>query len=133
MLYGHDRRGWAQILPMAVAVMNDTPHEITGYAPDDLLTADSSAWKLARQRMNQYRQKMNERLQTKRCKRDYRVGQKVWVWDHFRMKQMDRKLEPLWVGPYELLGQVSQTLWRVRATNHRVSLVHTDSLQPYVI
>lgn len=133
MLYGSDRRGWAQILPMAVAVVNDTPHEITGYAPDDLLTADSSAWTLARQRMNQYRRKMNERLQTKRCKRDYRVGQKVWVWDHFRMKQMDRKLESLWVGPYELIGQVSQTLWRVRASNLRVSLVHTDSLQPYVI
>lgn len=132
MLYGGDRHDWARILPTAVEVINDTPHEITGYTPNELLGANRSIWDMTKRKMAIYRDKINERLQTKRCKREYRVGQKVWVWDHFRMKQMDRKLEPMWVGPFELIGQLSRTMWKVRATDRRVSSVHTDSLQPYV-
>ena len=132
MLYGSDRSKWAHILPMAMEIINDTPHEVTGYTPDELLVADHSIWEVTKRKMAVYRDKMNERLQMKRCKREYRVGQKVWVWDHYRMKQMDRKLEPMWVGPSELIEQLSRTMWKVRATDRRVSLVHTDSLQPYV-
>ena len=132
MLYRSDRSKWAHILPVAMEIINDTPHEVTRYTPDELLVADHYVWEATKRKMAVYRDKMNERLQTKRCKREYRVGQKVWVWDHYRMKQMDRKLELMWVGPSELIEQLSRTMWKVRATDRRDSLVHTDSLQPYV-
>ena len=132
MCYDRRQEDWALLIPEAIRLMNETPHSVTEYVPNELLIAGPREWNIARQRTQEHRDKINKRLGINRIFRKYRKGQKVWVWDYVRAKQFNRKLVPHWVGPAVLMEQLSQTIWRMRAPNGRSRLVHTDSLQPYV-
>ena len=83
------------------------------------------------QRTREHRIKLNERLQTKRVERHYAV-QQMCGFGTKRAKQLDRKLEPLWIGPAVLKEHLSQAMWRVRMPSGRIALTHMDGVQPYV-
>ena len=103
----HDRRheDWALLIPEAIRLMNEIPHSVTEYVPNDLLIAGPRGWNIARQRTQKHRDEINRRLGINRIFRKYRKGQKVWVWDYVRAKQFNQKLVPHWVGPAVLMEQ----------------------------
>ena len=108
--------------------MNETPHSVTEYVPNDLLIAGPRECSIACQRTQKHRNEMNRRSGINGISRKYRKGQKVWVWDYVRAKHFNLKLVPHWVGPAVLMKQLSRTIWRMRAQNGRPRLVHTNFL-----
>ena len=59
-------------------------------------------------------------------------GERVWVYNPTREKGESPKLTSLWVGPCEVLEQLSDVVYRVKmCVRGRVVVLHRDRLAPY--
>lgn len=126
-------RDWQAALPEAIEAMRTTPHRVTGMTPNALWTAGPLIWQKVREHMATARAKANQRIMARLTPQTYAVGNKVWLWDYQRAKRLDDKFSPFWTGPWELVERVTQSLWKARSpSGHRVAMVHSDFLQPYV-
>ena len=127
---------WSDHLQEAVQLINISVNKTTGFSPKELWTADVSDRELAYSRSQEFRKKRNEkrRYSPKR----FFVGQKVLVYDAVAASAREDKFLPHWKGPYELVKQISPSMWRAKELNvergvgRRPTLIfHQDHLQPY--
>ena len=80
--------------------------------------------------MQQARQQANNRLHLH--KHQYSIGVQVWLWNLERMKQLNRKFDPFWTGPWRICSRNSRSLWTVEhESTRRCRVAHSDHLQPY--
>ena len=59
----------------------------------------------------------------------YRQGDKVYLFDPSKKKGISPKLQCRWTGPFEIIEQLSDLLYKVKLTN-RVKVIHHDRLKP---
>ena len=92
----------------------------------------AEAHEFARQRQEQAgaRQKRGYDL---RCQgRSFMPGERVWVYNPTRKKGVSPKLTSQWVGPGEVLEQLSDVVYWVKmCVRGRVVVLHRDRLAPY--
>ena len=93
---------WVDTLPEALHAVRTTPNSITRMTPLALWRAGPPEWSKALQNMATARRLANSRL--KLVATHYQVGDLVWVWDSERAKQLDRKFDPFWTGPWAIFG-----------------------------
>lgn len=66
------------------------------------------------------------------CVRSFSPGDEVWVYNPTRKKDVSPKLTSKWVGPCEVLEQLSDVVYRVRMSlRGQVVVLHQDRLAPY--
>ena len=98
----------------------------------DIQQCLAEAHNFARQRQEQAgaRQKREYDL---RCQgHSFMAGERVWVYNPTRKKGFSPKLTSQWVGPSELLEQLSDVVYRVKmCARGRVVMLHRDRLAPY--
>ena len=69
---------------------------------------------------------------TRCCGRAFVSGDKVWVYCPVRKKGISPKLHSHWQGPGEVLGRLSEVVYRVRMPGRRrLVVLHQDRLSPY--
>ena len=78
---------WIDSLSEALSAIQTTPHSITGYTPREFWTWTVEIWDNVRARTGIAREHGNDPLQL--YDHTYSIGDKVWPWDHERMKQRD--------------------------------------------
>ena len=117
MMLEEGHRDWSRTLTATVQVMNETENCITHYSPEALWGGNQIMWQAARTHIAAAQKQMNKRLETKRIYRKYQSGQQVWAYDFVRVKKLDDKFSPYWVGPWTLLEQKGRVLWK--AHTHR--------------
>lgn len=62
----------------------------------------------------------------------FAVGDKVWVYCPTRTKGVSPKLRSHWRGPAEIVGQITEVVYRVRMPGRgRMVVLHRDRLAPY--
>lgn len=74
-----------------------------------------------------------KRAYDSRCQgRPFSTGEKVWVYCPTRKKGVSPKLTSQWVGPCEVVEQLSDVVYRVKMSGRgRVVVLHRDRLAPY--
>jgi hypothetical protein len=77
---------------------------------DGLACKLRQARKMARRKLSQVRRDQNSRHDRRARREEYRPGQLVY------RKQMvkGRKLDPKWLGPYELIQKISDLVYRIQ-------------------
>ena len=61
------------------------------------------------------------------------VGQFVWCYNKARTKGLSPKLQRRWQGPFLIIHQLSDVVYRIQAKNHgKKMVVHADRLKPYL-
>ena len=139
---------WTTIAQDCVQKYNDTEHSVTKYAPSYLvngtnvtmlpseLKQDNSeqTWiedrKIALENTKKNHE-YNKRIYDKgREHFDFKVGELVFVENGNKLNR--KKLEELKIGPYEIMGKLSNTIYKIN-TGHRKSesnLFHISKLTP---
>ena len=86
----------------------------------------------ARRRQEQAGEKQKRAYDVHCRGRPFSPGEKVWVYNPTRKKGISPKLTSKWVGPCEVLEQLSDVVYRVRmSVRGRVVVLHRDRLAPY--
>ena len=152
-------KDWAQLLPLALWSLNDTPGPMTGYSPYCLvfgrhligfgdgppifphseckdaidffreLTADRE-W--VQKRLTAIHKREIDRFLAKHPQQVFKPGEKVWV--KVNREGLDKeatKLSRLWKGPVEILQRVGKGRYRVN-TEKGERVYHTLDLKPCV-
>ena len=68
-------------------------------------------------------------------RRNFVTGQTVWYYYPARKKGISPKFQSFWKGPYAIVEQISDILYRIKPEGHQKSpfIVHVDKLKPYVV
>jgi len=129
----HRGGSWSDHLQSAVKELNTMRHSTTRLTPLQLWNASIADLEAARERSR--RRRSLAEVQRSRTDRRWRVGDKVLLWDAVRAESRADKFSARWTGPYILVEQVSDRLWRlsrdgIRGPGRRPRMVyHSDHLQ----
>ena len=145
---------WTDVLPWSCFLQNSLPGVIAGYSPHkivfgrDLLkpgelpredTPDApvsaKAWfkkldedrKAVQNRINQVHEKERLRYQKEHCLQKFEPGDRVWLKVHSKDRS---KLDPLWMGPCEVLKHVRSRKYTVK-TPYGDEDHHVDQMKLY--
>ena len=145
---------WTDVLPWSCFLQNSLPGVIAGYSPHkivfgrDLLkpgelpredTQDApvsaKAWfkkldedrKAVQNRINQVHEKERLRYQKEHCLQKFEPGDRVWLKVHSKDRS---KLDPLWMGPCEVLKHVRSGRYTVK-TPYGDEDHHVDQMKLY--
>ena len=128
---------WSDHLDLAVDLINSAPHAITGFTPKELWEMDLPGRLLAHERSIGFREKRNKKRK-KYSPYLFVEGQIVIAFDAISAASKDNKFGPRWKGPFRLVEQISDSLWRVeemrkeRGRGRKPRLIyHQDHLQPW--
>ncbi|KAK3537590.1 hypothetical protein QTP70_016616 [Hemibagrus guttatus] len=153
-----EQRRWSEFLPWAEYAQNSLIHSSTGLTPfqcvlgyqpplfpwsgepSDVLAVEEwyrlsqEVWERAHVRLQ--RAVRRQRIQADRRRRphpSYRVGQKVWLSTrNLHLKLPCRKLNPKFIGPFEIVRQVNPVAYRLRLpASYRICpTFHVSLLKP---
>ena len=89
---------------------------------------------IARENIQKAQQKMKMHYDKRAKKRDFEIGQSVWVYTPKVKKGLSKKLMHLWHGPYRIAEKLSPVHFYLRTKdNRRVKFaVHANRIKPYV-
>ena len=133
----NDQSDWDKWLPYAMFTYNTTPHTATGFTPYELVYGKAASLPTAlknppKQTYNyeDYAQQTRERIRTtneaareqlqgtkEKAKKEYdkktrevefKVGDKVWLFDESVRRGRSKKLDNKWVGPYVIIEKHSK-------------------------
>ncbi|KAK3573722.1 hypothetical protein QTP86_032073 [Hemibagrus guttatus] len=153
-----EQRRWSEFLPWAEYAQNSLIHSSTGLTPfqcvlgyqpplfpwsgepsdvpavEEWYRLSQEVWERAHVRLQ--RAVRRQRIQADRRRRphpSYRVGQKVWLSTrNLHLKLPCRKLNPKFVGPFEIVRQVNPVAYRLRLpASYRICpTFHVSLLKP---
>ncbi|KAK3523568.1 hypothetical protein QTP70_002476 [Hemibagrus guttatus] len=153
-----EQRQWSEFLPWAEYAQNSLIHSSTGLTPfqcvlgyqpplfpwsgepsdvpavEEWYRLSQEVWERAHVRLQ--RAVRRQRIQADRRRRphpSYRVGQKVWLSTrNLHLKLPCRKLNPKFVGPFEIVRQVNPVAYRLRLpASYRICpTFHVSLLKP---
>ncbi|KAK3554752.1 hypothetical protein QTP70_033447, partial [Hemibagrus guttatus] len=153
-----EQRRWSEFLPWAEYAQNSLIHSSTGLTPfqcvlgyqpplfpwsgepsdvpavEEWYRLSQEVWERAHMRLQ--RAVRRQRIQADRRRRphpSYRVGQKVWLSTrNLHLKLPCRKLNPKFVGPFEIVRQVNPVVYRLRLpASYRICpTFHVSLLKP---
>ncbi|KAK3553203.1 hypothetical protein QTP86_031797 [Hemibagrus guttatus] len=153
-----EQRRWSEFLPWAEYAQNSLIHSSTGLTPfqcvlgyqpplfpwsgepsdvpavEEWYRLSQKVWERAHVRLQ--RAVRRQRIQADRRRRlhpSYRVGQKVWLSTrNLHLKLPCRKLNPKFVGPFEIVRQVNPVAYRLRLpASYRICpTFHVSLLKP---
>ena len=153
-----DQTNWDEWVPYAVYVYNTTVHTTTGYTPfelvygfqsevpsalreipkvqynyEDFLTElkgrMQSAHEVARQRLISSKEKSKEYYDKGSEDVEFKVGQKVLLFDETVRRGRSKKLSPQYVGPYEILSVDGVNVTIKKGRN--AQKVHVNRIRPF--
>ncbi|GFX97019.1 kinectin [Trichonephila clavipes] len=73
---------------------------------------------LARERIGLASEKMKTRYDTRATGHDFHDGDKVWLWNPKRRKELSPKLQTNWEGPYTVLKRLNDVVVRIQKSLH---------------
>ncbi|GFX32465.1 kinectin [Trichonephila clavipes] len=73
---------------------------------------------LARERIGMASEKMKTRYDARATGREFREGNKVWLWNPKRRKGLSPKLQTNWEGPYTVLKRLNDVVVRIQKSPH---------------
>ena len=136
---------WVELMPDTLQFIRDCPSRATGATPRELMMGvdergrQLSATEWTRVRGHAIRIGRAQRQKRNAAQLTFQpgttVGDWVWVWNHGRQRQVGRKLQPYWAGPFEVTRVISEHRCEVRQVgvpNARRQVQHQDFLLPYV-
>ncbi|KAK3508163.1 hypothetical protein QTP70_015362 [Hemibagrus guttatus] len=153
-----EQRRWSEFLPWAEYAQNSLIHSSTGLTPfqcilgyqpplfpwsgepsdvpavEEWYRLSQEVWERAHVRLQ--RAVRRQRIQADRRRRphpSYRVGQKVWLSTrNLHLKLPCRKLNPKFIGPFEIVRQVNPVAYRLwlPASYHICPTFHVSLLKP---
>eukprot|EP00210_Caulerpa_lentillifera_P001453 g1394.t1 len=148
MLNG-SRDGWPAVIQGAVDAINTSWSSVTLTTPSVLMrrldregvlmsnSAVQEAWQKARKHAKKLKDYERNRFQNKhpRLSRPLRVGDSVLMRNYHSARHVLKKLAPLWIGPFRIEHQQSDSVWAVRKLRRGSPLVsaHSSQLKPYLI
>ena len=103
---------WSDHLKEAVDLVNEVVNQTTGFSPKELWETDLETRKLAQSRSEEIRRRKNEKRRY--SPRKFFPGQMVLTYDAVATSAKEDKFLPLWKGPYELLYQKSDSMWKAK-------------------
>ena len=156
------QKTWDEHLAVATSAYRSSPHESTGETPNMLmlgretkLPVDLTTQTIEEEEMDEdYAQKLRSKIQkahqrAQACigkaavhqKRNYdrkasshglREGIFVWLHDPSKRKGISPKLQLRWKGPFLIVTQLSDVVFRIQASpRSKPVVVHADRLKPY--
>jgi len=148
MLNG-SREGWPGVIHGAVDAINTSWSSVTLTTPTTLMRGldrngvlmseddVKDAWTKARQHAKGLKEYERDRFRKKhpRLSRPLKVGDKVVLKNYNTAKHTLKKLAPIWIGPFKIERQESDSVWSIRKFRRGSPLVsaHSSQLKPYLI
>lgn len=130
MMFGRNAR-------IPLDVIYDTPvaeeHVVIPQYVCNLRKSLRNAFKLARDNMNSAAIRQKELYDQKVHGDPHKVGDLVWLYTPAVSKGSSKKLHCPWVGPFRVLKQLGQNVYRIQdtRTRRRKQVVNFDRLKPY--
>jgi len=131
LMFRRDVRLPVDIMCRSPAVPVTPPHS-TNFAWN-LREQVSKIHQLARDNLNIAASRRQKGLYDQRFQANfYRMGKKVWLYNHNSKKGRNPKLHTLWEGPWEITKQVTDAVHRIQRTSYgKPKFVHHDCLEPF--
>ncbi|KAG8199260.1 hypothetical protein JTE90_003684 [Oedothorax gibbosus] len=85
----------------------------------------------ARERIDINTSRMKTRYDAKSHEPAFKIGDKVWFWNPKRRKGLSPKLQTFWEGPYTVVKQLNDVVYRIQKKPCKPKVVHCDKLAPY--
>ena len=146
---------WVELLPMALFILNDMPGIISPYSPhqlvfgrqpigpfevpplslpavniaaEDWFEKMQQMWNSVKEKLTAHHHKLTEKFQTAHKVTHFDLGDSVWV--RRKEKEVDHKLNPLYLGPCEVVEIVRPNRYRVSTPDGIIEL-HPEDLKSY--
>eukprot|EP00210_Caulerpa_lentillifera_P005398 g5160.t1 len=140
---------WPEVIQGSVDAINTSWSSVTLTTPTALMKGLNAhgvmmsddeikeAWCKAHDHARKLQEYERKRFQRKhpRLSRPFKVGEKVLLKNYNSARHMLKKLAPLWVGPFRIEQQHSDSVWLIRQLGRGKPLVsaHSSQLKPYLI
>jgi len=155
-----DQTDWDEWVPYAMFAYNTTPHTATGYTPFELMYGHQAelptaltkppkptynyddyaqelreriraTTQLARERVKEEKAKAKQQYDKRTGEVNYKIGEKVLVYDETLRRGRSKKLEALWTGPYTIIEKNSEVNYTVKK-GRKTSRMHVNRLKPFI-
>ncbi|GFX98613.1 retrovirus-related Pol polyprotein from transposon 412 [Trichonephila clavipes] len=156
-----NQQDWDKKLPFILLAYRSAVHETTSYSlsqmlfgrdlrlPTDLLFSrppdtpevyieklqarKEELHHLARERIGIASEKMKTRCDARATGHDFHEGDKVWLWNPKRRKELSPKLQTNWEGPYTFLKRLNDiVVWIQKSPRLKPKVIHYNRLAPYL-
>ncbi|GFT17685.1 retrovirus-related Pol polyprotein from transposon 412 [Trichonephila clavipes] len=88
---------------------------------------------LARERIGVASAKMKTRNDARATGHDFYEGDKVWLWNPKRRKELSPKLQTNWEGAYTVLKRLNDVVVQIQKSPHsKPTVIHYNRLAPYL-
>jgi len=112
--------------------LEDGKFEVKDYA-DDLRRKLKIIHSEVRAKMKIESDRVKTRYDLKLNGRTFKEGELVWLFNPSRKKGLSPKLQRNWEGPYKVIKQINDLVYRIqRSPRTKMKVVHLDRLQPYI-
>lgn len=155
-----DQAYWDKWLPYAIFVFNTTPHSSTGYTPFELMYGRKvsipgvlqqespkvsydyesyvnklrarmqEAHNVARDSIVQHKQTNKEHYDKRQNPKEFKIGDKVLLYDESVRRGRSRKLDSQWRGPFEVV-KVDNPNVIIKVKRNKETKVHANRLKQF--
>lgn len=101
---------WPKIAAKAVEIYNDTKHSSTGYAPNEIIQNDQVHEEVKNSDF-QSRTRNQNRINRNRITNELELGDQVLALNQAEPNRS--KLEPIFIGPFEIIEKLSDTRYKL--------------------
>ena len=75
---------------------------------------------------------MKTRYDLRRTTEEFRIGDRVWLYNPHRQKGLSPKLQRNWEGPYTIMKKINDVVYRIqKGARGKPKVVHRDRLHRY--